>query len=202
MRSDFITIFIIFLIFTSLCIKEVNKMNLEGKKIAMIIAHEGFRDEEFEKPYEIFTDAGAKVEIVSTDLSEAKGMLGKTVKPTMLIDDLNVDNFDAIIFVGGIGSQQYFDNEKALNIAKEAYEKNKIIAAICIAPIILANAGILDGKKVTVWDSGNGEFISKIESKGANYLSQNVVREDNIITANGPHAAKEFGEEIARVLSE
>jgi len=194
------------LVFACLCVKEMptaanpgGEMNLEGKRIAMIIAHEGFRDEEFEKPYEMFTRGGASVEIVSTDLSEATGMLGKKVKPTMLIDNLSVDQFDAVVFVGGAGSQVYFDDARALSIAREANEKNKIVAAICIAPVILANAGVLEGRRATVWD---GEFIKKLESKGAIYTGNDVERDGNVITANGPHAAERFAAEIARALTE
>ena len=187
----------------ALCVGgKMTAFNLTGKKIALIIAHENFRDEEFQEPHDLFTKSGASVEIVSTSLEEARGMLGKTVKPTMLLSEVSVDDFDAIVFVGGSGATVYWNDETAHKIAKEASEKGKIVAAICISPVTLANAGVLQGKRATVWDDGSGSYISKLEAGGASYVGEDVVRDGNVITANGPHAAKEFAEAIARALTE
>ena len=172
------------------------KMDLTGKSVLMIIAHENFRDEEFEEPYKILTGANANVTVASSSISEARGMLGKTVKPDTTIDKINVNDFDAIIFVGGSGASQYFDDNTALNIAKEGYARGKIVSAICIAPSILANAGILDGKKVTSFPSEQ----SNLESHGAIYTGNGVEVDGRIITANGPVSAKRFGEEIKKAL--
>jgi protease I len=101
-----------------------------------------------------------------------------------------------VVFVGGSGSKQYFEDPEALEIAKKAYEKGKIVAAICIAPVILANAGILKGKKATVHHGNEQE----LEKKGANYINQNVVKDGKIITACGPSAAREFGNTIAKEI--
>lgn len=178
------------------------EFDLTGKKILMVVAFEGFRDEEFEEPYKIFTGAGASVTVASWQTGEAKGMLGKTITVNTTVDEVNVDDYDAVVFVGGVGSKNYYNNKFALNIVRRAYEKNKIIAAICIAPGILANAGVLQGKKATIWDGGTGEFIKILKNSGATYTGANVERDGNVITANGPHAAKEFGETIAKALTE
>jgi len=193
--------FLIFLLLSSLvliagCVKEEKGFRLEGKSILMIIAHKNFRDEEFQKPYDIFTDSGAKVTIASSSLEEAIGMLGKKVKPDILLEDVNVEEYDAIIFVGGSGATEYFEDPAALQIAKQAYEKGKIIGAICIAPSILANAGILEGRRATSYVSEK----SNLEAHGAIFTGKNVEVDGNIVTANGPHAAKKFGETIAELL--
>jgi protease I len=77
-------------------------------------------------------------------------------------------------------------------------KKEKIVGAICIAPVTLANAGILTGKKATVFESET----KKLKDKGANCTRKNVERDGKTITANGPKAAKEFGETIAKALAE
>ncbi|MEM2674590.1 MAG: DJ-1/PfpI family protein, partial [Candidatus Hadarchaeales archaeon] len=86
----------------------------------------------------------------------------------------------------------------ALSLAKEAAELGKKVCAICIAPVILANAGLLENRKATVWD---GEFRRMLEEKGAKYVNKSVVVDGNIITANGPGAASEFGRTIAKELA-
>ncbi|RLE06522.1 DJ-1 family protein [Candidatus Aerophobetes bacterium] len=170
---------------------------LTEKKAVMIIAERNFRDEELLKPKEILEKRGVKVTVASTSLNVAKGMLGARVKPDILVKEIKVDDYDAIIFVGGSGASQYWNDPLAHNIAKETVKKNKILCAICIAPVTLANAGVLSGKKATVWPSEKG----KLEAKGASYTGNPVQVEGKIITAEGPQAAEEFGRSIVEALS-
>ncbi|MCS7231390.1 MAG: DJ-1/PfpI family protein [Elusimicrobiota bacterium] len=165
-------------------------------KIAMIIAKNNFRDEEYLQPKEVFIKAGFIVETFSSSLGTAKGMLGATLKVDKVLSELKVEEYDAVVFVGGVGSSEYWDNSLAHKIAQEAISKNKVIAAICIAPVTLAKAGILKGKKATVYHTE----AYQLKQLGADYIESNVVVDGKIITASGPHAAKEFGEKIKEVL--
>ena len=113
-------------------------MSLVGKSVLMIIASNNFRDEEYLHPREVLENEGAKITIASSTKKEATGMLGTKVVPDILIDEVNIDDYDAVIFVGGSGANEYWENEKAHEIAKKAYEKSKVIGAICIAPVTLA----------------------------------------------------------------
>ncbi|MBM3252257.1 MAG: DJ-1/PfpI family protein [Candidatus Omnitrophica bacterium] len=167
-----------------------------AKKVVMIIASNGFRDEEFKVPHLVLEENGAEVKIASSSLDEARGILGTKVKPDILIKNINVADYDAIIFVGGAGSQEYWDDPIAHKIAKEAIKENKILAAICIAPITLANAGVLKGRKATVWLSE----VKRLKSKGVIYLDETVVQDGNIVTANGPTAASSFADKILEGL--
>lgn len=164
----------------------------------MIIAQNGFRDEELKEPSEILKQKGIKVTIASSSLDPAKGMLGASAKPEILLSELKVEDYDAVIFVGGVGAKQYWDDPTAHRIAREALKKKKVLGAICIAPVILANAGVLSGKKVTVWES---EAI-RIKGKGATYTSKPVEIDGKIVTGSGPQAAKQFGQAIAKLLTE
>jgi len=78
-----------------------------------------------------------------------------------------------------------------------AHKLGKVIGAICIAPVTLANAGLLKGRKATVWASEK----ARIETKGAIYTGADVQVDDNIVTANGPNAAKAFGEALLKLLA-
>lgn len=171
---------------------------LKDKNILMIIAHENFRDEEYEIPKGIFERLGAKVIVASSDTTIAKGMIELTVKPDTLISQIDPIDFDAIIFVGGIGAEEYFDNETAHMIADSAYKAGKILGAICIAPMILAKAGVLRDKKATVWKSN--ETVENFKKYNVQYTNLPVVRSGKIVTANGPRAAKHFAEEIVILL--
>jgi len=169
---------------------------LKGKEVLMIIAERNFRDEELLEPKGILEKEGAKVTIASTSLNVATGMLGARVTPDILLKKVKVDDYDTIIFVGGGGASQYWNNPLAHQITQETVNKDKILCAICIAPVTLANAGVLSEKEATVWASEK----EKIEAKGAIYTGKAVQVDGKIITANGPQSAKKFAKEIIKAL--
>jgi protease I len=176
----------------------MEEASLAGKRVVMIIAPQDFRDEELIEPQGVLYDRGAEVKVASKSLETAKGMLGAQVKPDMLVSDIKVEDWDAIILVGGGGSTVYWDDSLVHSMLNEAVKQNKIVGAICIAPVTLAKAGILSGKKATVYSSET----QKLKDKGAECTGKDVERDGNTITASGPPAAKEFGETIARALAE
>ncbi len=169
---------------------------LEGKKALMIIAQKEFRDEELLEPKAILEEKGIEVVIASTSLGEAKGRFGTTAKPDILLSDAKVEDYDVIVFVGGGGAKQYWDDSLAHKISQEAVKQEKILCAICIAPVVLANAGVLLGKKATVWSSEK----ERLKAKGAIYTGKPLQVEGKIITGEGPQAAKDFGKAIVKAL--
>lgn len=170
---------------------------ITGKKVLMVIASRDFRDEEYKNPREILEREGALITVASSSLSLAQGMLGAKVKPDILLKDVKVDEYDAILFIGGTGSTEYWDDKIAHSIAKEALDKGKVLGAICIAPTTLANAGLLSGKRVTSFSSE----ASKLRAKGAIYTGATVEVDGKLITADGPGSSIRFGERIVELLS-
>jgi protease I len=171
------------------------------KKVAMVIAFRDFRDAEYFVPKEVLEKGGIEVKTASNKLGIAIGADGGDAKVDLLVSQINVDNFDAIVFVGGPGCPKYLDNEKTHKVAKEAIEKNKILAAICIAPTVLSKSGIFQGKKVTGWTDAFLIQRKILEKNGAIFEEKPVVVDGNIVTANGPKSAKEFGEKILELLT-
>ena len=171
---------------------------LEGKSIVMIIARQNFRDEELADPRAVFQEAGAKVTIASSSLQEAVGMLKKVrVKPDLTLDKVDAKAYDAVVFVGGAGASEYWNNKTAHRIATEAQAAGKLVCAICIAPVTLGNAGLLKGKKATCFPSERAQLVKA----GANYTGASVEKDGNIITADGPASARRFGETIRDALA-
>ena len=166
------------------------------RRIMMIISPRDFRDEELLEPKEILKKAGLEVVVTSVTSEKCIGMFGTNVKPDHVIDELNAMEFDAVVVVGGAGTPILNKYDKVLQILRDAQEQNKILAAICLGPIVMAKSGVLKGKKATVFSSG----ISEIEEGGAQYVSDSVVIDGRIITANGPQSAKMFGNAIVSAL--
>lgn len=127
-------------------VKEDEKMDLSNKKVLMVLAPDKFRDEEYFIPRQVLEGYGIKV-LTTSKKEEAVSIIEqKKVTVNVLLEDATTD-YDAIIFVGGPGAAGYFNDKTALDLVKDFYAENKVVAAICIAPTILANADILEGKK-------------------------------------------------------
>lgn len=177
---------------------------LKEKRVAIIIAFRDFRDEEYFETKEVLEKAGAEVVTVSDSSGKAIGKFGGEADVDILLKDLRVSDFDAILFIGGPGAIPRLDNDLSYKIAQEAFSffENKILGAICVAPIILAKAGVLRGKTATVWTSFTDKSAARIlEKNGARHSSESVVVDNKIVTANGPGAARKFGEAIVALLT-
>ncbi len=171
-------------------------MAAEGKSAVLIIAHENFRDEELLGPKEALEGSGVAVTVASSQMDPARGMLGAVVEPDVLIGDIDVNDYDAVVFVGGTGAREYFNDPTAHSIAQQAASSGKLLGAICIAPSTLANAGVLAGKKATSFPSEEGN----LRSKGAVLTGADVEIDGNIITAEGPSSAERFGQALVDAL--
>jgi len=171
---------------------------LAGKKAVLIVAPKDFRDEELEAPLALLRAKGCSVAVACSSLDEAAGMLGAKVKPEVLLKDIAATDYDAIVFVGGVGASVYFDDPTAHALAKDAVAAGKMLAAICVAPSILARAGVLRDKEATAWDSQKDD----LEKCGARWSDGPTARDGRIITGNGPKAAKRFAEALVEALAE
>lgn len=174
---------------------------MSQKKAVLIIAFSGFQDIEYSKTRKALEEHGIVVSVASTMKGTAVGKFGDEVNIDITLNEVEVENFDTVVFIGGPGARDYMESDRAHEIAAATIEQDKILGAICIAPTILANAGILKGKKATVWtDPLDKNAIDILKNKGAVYVDQSVVIDGNIVTANGPSSASAFGQKIAELL--
>ena len=165
-------------------------------KVLFVIAHQGFRDEEFAAPRKILEEKGFAGVIASTDTTIAKGMLGAKVKPDFLISQANADDYVALVIVGGAGARMLWGDSTLIRLAGEFKEADKILGAICLAPVVFARAGILKGVDATCFSS----VSSELEACGAHYVKEDVVCSGKIVTASGPRAAEAFGHKLLFLL--
>ncbi|MDD5071972.1 MAG: DJ-1/PfpI family protein [Patescibacteria group bacterium] len=169
---------------------------MNGAKILMVVAPKDFRDAEYSEPRKVFDDAGAQVKVASIQSGVAVGAEGAKVNIDLVAGEARPEDFDAVAFIGGPGMAEIINDETLEILARKFYAEDKITSAICVAPAILAQAGVLQGKNATSW-SGVREILEK---NGASFLEQAVVADGKIITAEGPEAARQFGEEIIKAL--
>lgn len=164
----------------------------------IILAQQGYQDKEYEGTKKGLRSAGYEITVASTEEGECVGKYGSTEVSKIALRDVDVSKFDKVAFIGGPGAAALADNEDAKRIARDALQLGKKLGAICIAPTILARAGVLKGKKATVWDS-NGVQATLLQSEGAINTGEMVTVDGDIVTANGPDAAEEFGMALAAI---
>ena len=166
------------------------------KKIAMFIAFQGFRDEEYTEPKKALEAAGMKVDTVSTARGSARGKFRVTAQVDKTIDEINPADYDALTLVGGPGALDHLDNEEVHKIFRQAAAQDKVIGAICISPVVLAHAGLLTGKTVACFPDG----VEEVKKAGANCTGNDLEVDGNLVTANGPIPAKKYGAALAELL--
>ncbi|MCE5203755.1 MAG: DJ-1/PfpI family protein [Actinomycetia bacterium] len=165
-------------------------------RVLMVIAPEMFRDEEYEHPKTVLEQRGATVTTASVAPGTCRGKLGMRATATIAVADADARDYDAVVFVGGDGASVFFDDPHAHQLARAASENGRVLAAICIAPGILARAGLLAGRRATAFESEKADLITH----GALFTGAPVEVDGRVITANGPAAARLFGEAIADAL--
>lgn len=170
--------------------------NMNQKKILVIIAHDAFQDKEYQVLEKIFKEKGHQMVVASSNLTEARGLLGLRVKPDVILSEVHPEDYDAFVFIGGPGSEEYFYSPSSLHLVRRAFEIKKTIGAISITPVILANSGILAGKRATV-ASKERQFL---DDAGAFYTGRILEEEGHIITAASPEASEMFGQAVIKDL--
>jgi len=163
-------------------------------KVVVLLA-EGFEEIEFSTIVDILRRAGVDVTAAGLKGGIIDGAHGVKVTPDIPIDRVTADDFDVIILPGGYpGFVNLGEDRRVLKLVKEMKDKNKYVTAICGAPSVLAKAGVLQGKRATIFPGMENTLT------GAQYSDERVVVDGKIITSQGPGTAMEFAIKLVEVL--
>ncbi len=162
--------------------------------IYMFLA-DGFEEVEALTPLDLIIRAGLPIKTVGVNGLNVTGAHGIVVKADITESDLSFDSIDMVILPGGMpGTTNLLNSQICIDAVKTTYEKNKPIASICAAPMILGSLGILSGKNAVCFPGFENELAN------ANVLSSAVCTDGNIITAAGMGVAFDFGLAIVEML--
>ncbi|OGH72330.1 MAG: hypothetical protein A2921_00730 [Candidatus Magasanikbacteria bacterium RIFCSPLOWO2_01_FULL_43_20b] len=170
-----------------------------SKTLLFVIASDGYQPIEYGDAKKVLEAAGHQVVTVSDRGTIAIAKDGSNVNIDKILSNCDTTSGDALFFIGGSGALEHLDNEDSYKLLREWEKTDKSYGAICISPRILAKAGVLKNKKATGWD-GDGELAKIFLDNGVEYIRQPVVVDGNAVTANGPSAAREWGEKIDEIL--
>jgi len=144
-----------------------------------------------------FLEAGLKFLVAADSNNLCRSDRSIVVCKDIGFQNVHINNFESIIFIGGESVKEYWHNHLLHNILIKANSKGLLIAAICNSVFILGAAGVLKNKNCTFYSKS----INELKSFGAIVSKENLVVDANIITANGPEAADEFANQISLYLT-
>jgi protease I len=156
--------------------------NIDGAKVAFLVATEGIEQVELTRPWSDVEAAGGTPVLVSTERTQVQGFdhLDKadTFEVDEVVDDVSVEDFDALVLPGGVANpDQLRMHDAAVAFTKAFVESGKPVAAICHAPWTLIEAGCVDGRVLTSWPS----LQTDIRNAGGTWQDEEVV-----VCTNGP----------------
>ncbi len=164
-------------------------------KVVVLLA-EGFEEIEFSTIVDILRRAGIDVTVAGLKEGVTNGAHDVKVTPETSVDKVRADDFDVIILPGGNpGFVNLGKSEKVLKLVREMQDRGKYVTAICGAPSVLAQAGVIQGKRATIYP-GMEDTLT-----GARYSGERVVVDGKTITSQGPGTAMEFSLKLVEVLA-
>ena len=164
--------------------------------ILFIIGQQDFRDEEFLTTKEFLERHGLSTVITAPTRNIASGNQGTEVQPTLAIPEVDSSAYLGVVFIGGPGVKTYANMPEATHLALGFHQQRKIVGGIGAAVRVLANAGVLIGRRVTGLAADEELFLDR----GAEFSGMNVERDGHVITAKDRTAATQFAQEFVRAL--
>jgi protease I len=172
--------------------------SLNGKRI-IVLAEDRYQVLELWYPLIRLREAGAKTVVVGPKEKHVyKSGHGYEVTTDMSVDEIRVEDCDAVIVPGGYAPDLMRRNQAMVNLVREAYHQGKVVAAICHAGWMLASADIVRGKRLTSYFSIKDDMINA----GADWVDEAVVRDGQLITSRSPDDLPLFCQQILLALSE
>lgn len=159
---------------------------LTGKRIAFLLT-DGFEQVEFTRPWDEIKQEGAKVTLVSLKNGEVQGFnhdkKADRFRVDMTIEKANAADFDGLVLPGGVINPDALRmNGDAVSFVRSFFEQRKPVAAICHGPIMLVEADVLKGRKLTSWPS----IQTDIRNAGGEWVDEDVVVDNGLVTSRKP----------------
>lgn len=171
------------------------------REALFVIAPERFRDEELEVPRRALLAAGFRVTVASTRPGIAFGMNGAKERVGVSVSAAAAGTYAAIVVVGGDGAPDHlWSHEPLLGLIRRQHAAQLPLASICLAGAVLARAGVLSGKRATVFADRSATI--ELKRGGATFVDEPVVLDGTILTASGPEAAAAFGSALVKLLDQ
>ena len=175
---------------------------LQGKRVAFL-ATDMVEQVELTEPWQAVKDEGATVELVSLEEGEIQGFnhydKADTFKVDRTVEEARADDYDALVIPGGVGNPDTMrGDENAIQFVRDFFEQGKPVGVICHGPWMLVEAGVVRDREVTSWPT----LQTDIRNAGGNWVDQEVVVDQGLVTSRKPDDIPAFNEKIIEEFSE
>ncbi|WP_047154107.1 DJ-1/PfpI family protein [Aneurinibacillus tyrosinisolvens] len=171
------------------------------KKALFIIPPDRFNEDELFAPKEELEQAGYEVTVASTTAGEVTGDNAGKATAELIFSAANAADYDVITVIGGSGTIDHlWGKQEVIDYLKSAYNSDILVSGICAGAVVVAKTGLLSGRQGTCYPVD--VMINEVKANNVEYVEQHVVAYDDIITADGPMGAKEFGQALVKRLSQ
>ncbi len=176
--------------------------HLSGKRVA-ILAADGFEQSELFEPLQALRKHEATVDIVSPENGQVQGFehfdKGQSVPVDVALSDAKASDYDALVIPGGLFNPDALRiDDRALAFTREFFQAGKPVAAICHGPWVLANAGVIDGRKLTSVPN----IRKDLENAGAHWQDAEVVVDKGLVTSRTPKDLPAFCAKLVEEIAE
>ena len=154
-------------------------------KLVLCLLADGFEETEVVTPVNLMRRAGIEVVMASLHGGVVEGKGGIRIEPDAEFDEVEPETFDVLYLPGGPAVMDLLQDGRAAKLAAEFHAAGKVVAAICAAPLILQQAGLLENRRFTAHFSVHGELPGVVDER--------VVEDGRILTSRGPGTAVDFG---------
>lgn len=150
-------------------------------------------------------DGDEPIALVSAGLRPLlRATFGFSVVPDALVADLDLDRFDALAVPGGFAGAGFYEDalsEPFLEVIRHFEARGKIVASVCVASLALGAAGILQGRRATIYHQVGGQRKAQLEAYGAEFVDEAIVIDGKLVTSTGPGTAIEVAFALLRELT-
>ncbi|CCH57256.1 intracellular protease, PfpI family [Fibrisoma limi BUZ 3] len=179
-----------------------NKQKLQGKKVAALMT-EGFEQVEYTEPRKALEEAGATVHLIAPKGGEIKAWdetdWGDSFPVDLAVDGADPNQYDALLLPGGVMNPDKLRMEpKAVQFVKSFFDQKKPVAAICHAPMMLIEADVVRGRKMTSYPS----LQTDLRNAGAEWVDQEVVTDMGLVTSRKPDDIPAFNRKMIEEIGE
>jgi protease I len=176
---------------------------LQGKRIAILVANEGVEQVELTSPRDALIEVGADLDLLAPEEDEIQAFnhldKGDIFTPDKTVGEADPDDYDGLVLPGGVANpDQLRTDTDAVQFVRSFFEAGKPVGVICHGPWTLINAGVVDGRTLTSWPS----LQTDLRNAGVEWVDEEVHVDQGLVSSRKPDDLDAFNAKIVEEFAQ